>query len=89
MPYAYAGRLLSLDLTTRHWEVSDIAEGEIRDYLLGSGLAAKIFHGEMDPKRDALDPNSPLFIMNGLFTGTKVPAACKVSICGRSPLTGI
>ena len=89
MPYAYAGRLLSLDLTTRHWEVSDIAEGEIRDYLLGSGLAAKIFHEEMDPKRDALDPASPLFIMNGLFTGTKVPAACKVSICGRSPLTGI
>ncbi len=89
MPYAYAGKLLSLDLTTRRWQVSDIAEKEVRKYLLGSGLAARIFYPQMDPETDALDPASPLFIMNGLFTGTKLPAACKVSICGRSPLTGI
>jgi aldehyde:ferredoxin oxidoreductase len=38
---------------------------------------------------DALDPRSPLIVLNGLLSGTFAPTGCRSSWCGRSPLTGI
>ncbi|MFQ6058959.1 MAG: aldehyde ferredoxin oxidoreductase family protein [Anaerolineae bacterium] len=89
MPYVYAGRLLRLDLTTGQWEDEPITEDQVRNWLLGSGLAAKLFYDEMDPQLDPLDPANPLLIFNGLLTGTAAPTGCRTSFCGRSPLTGI
>jgi len=89
MAYGYTGKLLRVDLSTGRWEVQRIADERIRDYLLGSGLAARLFYDEMDPQRDALHPVSPLYFMTGLLTGTLVPTGCRSSVCGRSPLTGI
>jgi aldehyde:ferredoxin oxidoreductase len=85
----YAGKLLRVDLKTRTWEEQQIAEDDVHKYLLGSGLAAKLYYDEMDPSLDPLDPASPLIIMNGVLTGTFAPTGCRTSFCGRSPLTGI
>jgi len=89
MPYTCAGRLLRIDLTTGAQRVEPIDDEDLRFYLLGSGLAAKIFRQEMDPALDPLDSASPLLAFNGLLTGTFAPTACRSSWCGRSPLTGI
>lgn len=89
MPYAYAGKLLRLDLTSGVHHVEPIDEVDVSRFLLGSGLAAKIFYEEMDPGLDPLDPASPLLAFNGLLTGTFSPTGCRSSWCGRSPLTGI
>ncbi|MBC7251711.1 MAG: aldehyde ferredoxin oxidoreductase family protein [Anaerolineae bacterium] len=89
MTYVYTGKLLRVDLSTGTWTVQEISEEMVRGYLLGSGLAAKLFYDEMDPQRDALDPASPLYFMSGLLTGTLAPTGCRSSVCGRSPLTGI
>lgn len=85
----YAGKLLRIDLTQRTWREEPIADETVRKWLLGSGLAAKIYYDEMDPALDPLDPASPLIVMNGVLSGTFAPTGCRSSWCGRSPLTGI
>jgi aldehyde:ferredoxin oxidoreductase len=85
----YAGKLLRVNLTDRTWKEEEIAEDDVRKWLLGSGLAAKLYYDEMDPTLDPLDPASPLIVMNGVLTGTFAPTGCRTSFCGRSPLTGI
>ncbi len=85
----YAGKLLRIDLTTQTRTVQPIAEQDARKWLLGSGLAAKIYFDEMDASVHPLDPAAPLIVMNGLLTGSIVPTACRTSWCGRSPETGI
>jgi aldehyde:ferredoxin oxidoreductase len=89
VPYAHAGKLLWVDLDSGQWQATEVAADEVRHYLLGSGLAAKIVHDRLQPQLDPLDPANPLLMMNGLLTGTFVPTASRVSVCGRSPLTGI
>ena len=91
MGFVYAGRILQIDLGTGEHSVRPITDSEVQTYLLGSGLAAKIYldwieqHGIVDP----LDPRSPLIVLNGLLSGTFSPTGCRSSWCGRSPLTGI
>ncbi|HKZ69963.1 MAG TPA: aldehyde ferredoxin oxidoreductase N-terminal domain-containing protein, partial [Anaerolineales bacterium] len=91
MTYVYAGKILVVDLNTRQHSVRPVTESEVKTYLLGSGLAAKIYldwieqNGVVDP----LDPGSPLIVLNGLLSGTFSPTGCRSSWCGRSPLTGI
>ncbi len=89
MPYTYSGKLLRVDLGQGRWHVKDIEDAQIEKFLLGSGLAAKIYYDEMDPARDALDPDAILIYMIGLLSGTLIPTSCRVCLCGRSPLTGI
>ena len=89
MPYLYTGKLVWIDLSRGKWRLEEVSEGEVQNYLLGSGLAAKILYEEMDPALDPLDPANPIFFIDGLLTGSIAPAACRLSVCGRSPLTGI
>ncbi len=93
MPNVYAGRILRVDLSTRQTSVRPIRDPEAQAFLLGSGLAAKIYYEEfadlLDPALDPLDPRNPLIVLNGLLSGTFAPTGCRSSWCGRSPLTGI
>jgi aldehyde:ferredoxin oxidoreductase len=93
MPNVYAGKILIVDLTTRQTSVRSITEAEVQAFLLGSGLAAKIYYEDyadlLDPQLDPLDPHNPLIVLNGLLSGTFAPTGCRSSWCGRSPLTGI
>lgn len=89
MPHVTTGLLLRIDLTHGAHQVEPIDEGDVRRYLLGSGLAAKIYYEEMEPSLDPLDPASPLLAFTGVLTGTFSPTGCRSSWCGRSPLTGI
>jgi aldehyde:ferredoxin oxidoreductase len=89
MSSIYAGRFLRVNLDSAELREERISEADARRWLLGSGLAARLFYEEMDPAREPLDPASPLMVFNGLLTGTIAPAAARSSWCGRSPLTGI
>jgi aldehyde:ferredoxin oxidoreductase len=89
MPYTNSGNLLRIDVTSGAQRIETIEDSDLRRYLLGSGLAAKIVYEEMDPSLDPLDPGSPLLAFNGLLTGTFAPTGARSSWCGRSPLTGV
>ena len=81
--------LLHVDLSSRRWHVEEIDEKLYHIYLGGSGIAAKILYDELDVNINATDPESPIAFMNGLLTGSFAPTACKMTVCAKSPLTGI
>lgn len=89
MPHISTGRILRIDLGSSRVSTETIDDSDVHRYLLGSGLAAKIYYDEMDPDLDPLHPANPLMAFSGLLTGTFAPTGCRSSWCGRSPLTGI
>jgi aldehyde:ferredoxin oxidoreductase len=89
MSSVYAGQYLRVDLSSGQVRAEPIAEADARAFFLGSGYAARLYAGEMDPEIAPLDPRNPVYIFNGLLSGSFAPTGCRSSWCGRSPLTGI
>lgn len=56
--------------------------------LGGRGLSAKILLDEVDPECDPLGPNNKLIFAPGLLTGHRLSSLDRISIGGKSPLTG-
>jgi aldehyde:ferredoxin oxidoreductase len=79
-------RILEVDLSTGKTQIIEYSEEVLRKYFGGSGLAASILLGRLDPSLDPFHPGSPLIFMTGLFTGIPVPCGCRISICTKSPL---
>lgn len=89
MPHGFHGRLLEIDLTARQTKIIEFDPADARKYYLGSGLAARLLTESLDPGVDPLAPESPLLFISGLFTGGTLPGTSKLSVCARSPQTGI
>ncbi len=89
MAYGYCGKLLEIDLTSRKYKDVPIDEKDLKKYLAGGGLGAKILYSEYDHNIEALSPKSPLMFMVGLLIGLPAPSASKMSVIGKSPMTGI
>jgi aldehyde:ferredoxin oxidoreductase len=89
MSYGYRGKILEVDLTAQKTSIREVNQADVKRYFMGSGLAAKILFDEADLNLDPFDPVNPLIFMAGLLTGTMIPTACKLSVCSKSPLTGI
>jgi len=85
----FYGKILEIDLTTGKQKETAMPEEEFRNYLGGSGLAAKIYRDRGYSELSPLAEEAPLIIMTGILTGYNVPTACKASFCGKSPATGI
>ena len=83
------GKVLKVDLSTGKTEELELEEKLYRDFLGGSGLAAKWFFDNEGWKVEPLSPDNPLIIMNGPLSGTSLPGVSRLEICARSPLTGI
>ena len=47
MPNVYAGKILVINLTTRQTSTRPVADAEVQAFLMGSGLAAKIYYEEI------------------------------------------
>ncbi|MDY7077643.1 MAG: aldehyde ferredoxin oxidoreductase C-terminal domain-containing protein [Chloroflexota bacterium] len=56
--------------------------------LAGRGLTSTIVHDEVDPTCHPLGPNNKLVFAPGIITGTNAPTSGRVSVGGKSPLTG-
>ena len=89
MNHGFFGRLLRVDLSNETSSTLSVDPADVRQYLLGSGLAAHILYYDFDNRVEPLHPESPLLFISGLLTGGILPAASKMSVCARSPLTGI
>jgi aldehyde:ferredoxin oxidoreductase len=81
--------LLHVDLDRGKMRTQEIDAGYRRDFIGGSGLAARLLWDDLDPARDPMDPRSPLIWMTGPLTGSGGPATGRFTICGRSPHTRI
>jgi len=83
------GKILKVGLAEGSFRDMELDEKLYRDYIGGSGLAAKWFFDNQGWKADPLSPQNPLIIILGPLSGVNLPGASRLEICARSPLTGI
>ncbi len=89
MPYAYVGKLLSVDLTTGAQRSEPLNLDYARKFIGGKGLAARYLFDLLKPGTDPLSPENVFIIMTGPLTGTMAPASAKYCVVTKSPLTNI
>ncbi|MFH1123140.1 MAG: aldehyde ferredoxin oxidoreductase N-terminal domain-containing protein, partial [Pseudomonadota bacterium] len=82
-------RFLEVDLGTGRTGVRKLDPGDLRSYVGGSALGARLFFETRGTEVDPLSPENPLFIMAGPMAGTTFPGSSRFVMCARSPLTGI
>jgi aldehyde:ferredoxin oxidoreductase len=83
------GRLLKIDLTSKQIEKESIRADWVKDFIGGSGLAARMLWETLDPEVDPLSPENPMLWITGPLTGSAGPTTGRFTICARSPQTGI
>ena len=80
-------RIIKIDMTNK-----TITEEEFRQedwgYLGGRGLIDEMVTKNLDPMCDPLGPDNVLSFATGLFCGTIMTTSGRLSIGGKSPLTG-
>lgn len=85
----YQGKLLWVDLNELRWREEGLDPTLVRQYVGGSGLAARLLAELCPDGADPLGPDNPLVFMTGPLVGTKVPLSGRHQVACRSPATGI
>ncbi len=78
--------ILRLNMTDRSYRLEELPEKY--KLLGGRGLTSSIIHDEVPPQCAPLGPNNKLVFAPGIVTGTNAPTSARVSVGGKSPLTG-
>ena len=87
--YGYHGKILQVDLSTRQTNDIELKEEDLRKFIGGAGLSAKLMYPLLSKNLDPLGPENPLIFITGPFTGTAIPSTGRHTICAKSPLTNI
>ena len=83
--YGWTGKILKVDLASGDLQTHPTIEFAEK-YIGGRGFITKIYWDDVDPHIDALNPNNPLLLMTGPFSGTSAIAGSRWFISGKSPL---
>ena len=90
LPYkGYAGQILWVNLEEGRIRRQALTKELARNFVGGSGFAARILYDELEPHIDPLGPGNKLFMGTGPLTGTPFPSTGRFMLAAKSPLTGI
>jgi len=84
--YGWTGRVLSVDLGSRSWEVIEPPPETYTREIGGKGLAG--YYLGRSGARDYDDPETPVLLFTGPLVGTRAPTSGRMTVMSRSPLTG-
>ncbi len=79
-------KILRVDMESGKLEYEEVSE-EYRT-LGGRGLTSKIISDEVPADCHPMGPNNKLVLAPGIVTGTSAPSSGRLSVGGKSPLTG-
>lgn len=79
-------RLLRINLTSHEYSYADLPETFAG--LGGRGLTSAIVSAEVPPTADPLGPENVIVMAPGLLAATSLPNNGRLSVGGKSPLTG-
>ena len=79
-------KILRVNMTSRTAIYEDVPDKY--KFLGGRGLTSTVVCDEVDPTCHPLGPNNKLVFAPGIVTGTNAPTSGRVSVGGKSPLTG-
>ncbi len=86
--YAYAGKLLRVNLSTGKCWTEAWSETDRREYLGGIGLGAKILYDEVGPKVQWGHPDNRFIMATGPLAGLPVWGTGGLTVITRGALTG-
>ncbi|MEX1378082.1 MAG: aldehyde ferredoxin oxidoreductase C-terminal domain-containing protein [Eubacteriales bacterium] len=78
--------IIRIDIAKKNYTINAQPD-EYKEYG-GKGFIAKFLNEEIDPKCDPLGAGNKLIIVRGLLGGTNAPNSGRISLGGKSPLTG-
>jgi aldehyde:ferredoxin oxidoreductase len=78
--------MVRINMTDRSYTLEDVPERYKE--LGGRGLTSTLIYDEVDPTCHPLGPNNKLVFAPGIVTGTSAPTSARLSVGGKSPLTG-
>jgi len=79
-------KILRVNMTDRTTTYEDVPDKY--KFLGGRALTSTLIYDEVDPTCHPLGPNNKLVFAPGIVTGTNSPTSGRVSVGGKSPLTG-
>ncbi|MFX1259182.1 MAG: aldehyde ferredoxin oxidoreductase family protein [Promethearchaeota archaeon] len=87
--FGYHGKFLKVDLNKKDFTEIKLNPDDLRKYIGGATLAARIIYPEVISNMDPLSPEKPLVFATGPLTGSGLPMVSRSAVCGISPLTGL
>jgi aldehyde:ferredoxin oxidoreductase len=89
MMYAYAGKILRVNLSTGKVSTEPLSEEMAKSYIGGIGLGIRLLMDNSKPGVDAFDPENPLIYLTGPLSGTLGPTGGNsYAVVSKSPETG-
>ena len=85
--HGYTGKILRINLTTRHISVEELKPDFVKMYIGGVGFGARWLWETLKPGIDPLSPDNVLIAVTGPFQGTLVPGSGNIYWVFKSPLT--
>jgi aldehyde:ferredoxin oxidoreductase len=89
MTYGYWGNALRVDLTAQQTNTTKINEDDLRKYVGGVGLGAKILYEEVPPGVQWDDPENRIIIATGPLNGTAFMGSGTFSLVTKGPMTNL
>ncbi len=87
--FAYAGKILRVNLTTGKVSTEPLSEELAKNYIGGIGLGIRLLFDNSKPGTDAYDPDNPLIFLTGPLSGTLGPTGGNsYAVVSKSPATG-
>jgi aldehyde:ferredoxin oxidoreductase len=82
--YGWAGNVLRVNLTQRHW-TTEPTEKYAERFIGGVGIGLNIVWNELDQRVGAFDPDNKLIFAAGPLTGTLAPGSGRFELVAKSP----
>jgi len=87
MQFPAGQTVLTVDLTFGRIGLEHVGPDDVRQFVGGRGIAAKLLYERVTPRTDPLGPRNLLIFSPGMLTGTMAPAAARTTIVSKSPAT--
>jgi aldehyde:ferredoxin oxidoreductase len=82
-------KILSIDLSNRSFELEELPQIVVKQFIGGRGLGSYLLYQRVPPKTDPLSADNHLIFTAGPMSGTGFFYSSKSNITTKSPLTGI
>lgn len=84
----YTRKILRVNLTATSVIPEELPNGQLKKYIGGAGLAARMLYDELLPGIDPLSPANKVLFLAGPLAGTIAPTGSRLGVYSKSPLTG-
>jgi aldehyde:ferredoxin oxidoreductase len=83
----YTRKILRVKLTEGKVVTEELQNGQLKKYIGGAGLAARMLYDEIEPGIDPLSHRNKVIFLAGPLAGTIAPTGSRIGAYTKSPMT--